>query len=129
MSRIRSYRDLVVWRKSTDLSQCVYRLVQLLPPEEKYELGSQMRRACVSISCNIAEGAGKRTTKDFINFLSMAKGSDFEVGNQLILGERIGYFTPEQTQEAKQLCFEIECMLNSLMVSLRRKIENGEAKK
>ncbi|WP_316638118.1 four helix bundle protein [uncultured Ruminococcus sp.] len=72
---IRNYRDLLVWQKAMDLVIEVYQLTSLLPREENYNLSSQMRRAAVSIPSNIAEGQQRKSTKEFINFLSIAKGS------------------------------------------------------
>ena len=80
-----SYRDLVVWQKSMELTEEIYRLVKTLPREETYGLSDQMRRAVVAVPSNIAEGHGRNSEKEFIRFLCMAKGSVFELETQILL--------------------------------------------
>ena len=75
---INSYKELFVWQKAMDLVAEIYRIVKLLPKEETYGLSDQMRRAAVSVPSNIAEGQARNTTRDFINFLYMARGSNAE---------------------------------------------------
>jgi hypothetical protein len=74
MAKIVTYQDLVVWQKSMDLAKDIYRFAWSLPPEEKYALSDQMRRAAVSIPSNIAEGQARKTTRDFVHFLYIARG-------------------------------------------------------
>ena len=83
-----NFRKLDVWKRSFDLVEEVYRLVRGFPKEEVYGLGGQLRRAVVSISSNIAEGCGRRTSKDFVGFLHNASGSTKEVESQLLVAER-----------------------------------------
>ena len=90
-------------------------------PEEKFALGDQMRRAVVSISSNIAEGQSRASTKEYIHFSYIAKGSNAEIYTQLLLGVRLGYFTDEQVKEPIELCGRIQRMLNSLITSLKNK--------
>ena len=73
------YKDLLVWQKSTDLVVEIYRVAKLLPKEELYALSNQMRRAAVSIPSNIAEGQARASQKEFVQFLSIAKGSNAEL--------------------------------------------------
>ena len=77
------YRDLIVWQKSMELVDEIYRLTNLLPKEELYCLSDQMRRAAISIPSNIAEGHGRQTSKEFRQFLSISKGSVCELETQL----------------------------------------------
>ena len=115
---ITNYRELVVWQKSIDLVVEVYRLIKLLPREEIYALSSQMRRSAVSTPSNIAEGQQRHTTKEFINFLSIAKGSNAEIQTQLIICTRLGYLNDEQVFSAMQLSEEISKMLSRLIEKL-----------
>ena len=108
---IKNYRDLLVWQKSMDLVVEIYRLTRLLPKEEIYALSTQMRRAAVSIPSNIAEGQQRRSTKEFIQFLSIAKGSNAEVQTQLSICIRLDFFTQEQTRYAFALSEEISKIL------------------
>ena len=76
---LRSYRELEVWKRSLLLVAEVYRVTGTLPADERFGLTSQMRRAAVSVSCNIAEGYGRATRGEYLNQLSVARGSLFEV--------------------------------------------------
>ena len=113
-----NHRDLIVWQKAIDLTVEVYNLVKLLPKDETYALSEQMRRAVVSIPSNIAEGQGRNSSKEFVRFLSMARGSLRELSTQLEICERIEYMNSEQTNKAKSIIEEIDKMLNSLSNSL-----------
>ena len=112
------YRDLVVWQKAIDLVAEVYRLIKVLPKEEIYALSSQMRRSAISIPSNIAEGQQRHTTKEFVNFLSIAKGSNAELQTQLLICIRLGYLSSEQISSAMALSEEISKMLSSLTEKL-----------
>ncbi|MBQ7639274.1 MAG: four helix bundle protein [Clostridia bacterium] len=109
------YQKLVVWQKAMDMVQEVYRLVKQLPAEEKFALSDQIRRAAVSVPSNIAEGQGRQSEKEFKQFLSIAKGSVFEVETQLIICIRADYLTEEQAEAALNLCDEIGKMLSALI--------------
>ena len=90
------FRKLEIWKDGIELSKIIYELTRNFPKEEIYGLTSQMRRAAISIPSNIAEGAGRDTNKDFAHFLTIAKGSSFELDSQLILAKELGYITEEQ---------------------------------
>ena len=115
---ITNYRELVVWQKAMDLAAEVYRIVKLLPKEELYALSDQMRRAAVSVPSNIAEGQARNSTKEFINFLSMAKGSNAELQTQCLICERLSYIPEEELQKALSLSDEVGKMLNALISKL-----------
>jgi len=87
--KITSFRDLVIWQKGLEITKEIYEITKLLPKEEIFGLTSQIRRSAVSISSNIAEGRGRSSKKDFINFLYIAQGSLFEVETQLILAKEL----------------------------------------
>lgn len=118
MDNIKGYEDLLVWQKGMELAEEIYRLVKLLPKEELYALSSQMRRAAVSVPSNIAEGQSRGGTKEFSQFLNIAKGSNAELMTQLLLCERVDYLTEQETKKAKALCGEIGRMLSSLTKKL-----------
>jgi len=75
-SRVQSFRDLQVWQKSMELTVVVYRITQSFPREEAFGLTSQLRRSAVSIPSNIAEGQGRLNTREFRQFLGIARGSN-----------------------------------------------------
>lgn len=79
------YKNLKVWQKAMKLAKSVYGYSQVLPTEEKYGLTSQIKQNAVSIASNIAEGAGRNTDKQFVNFLNISLGSSFELETQFIL--------------------------------------------
>ena len=93
-----SYEDLLVWQKAMDLVEEVYRLIKLLPKEENFGISAQMRRSAISIPSNIAEGQSRHTTKEFINFLSIANGSKSELKTQILICIRLKYITEIQAK-------------------------------
>ena len=119
---INSYKDLIVWQKSMDLTVEVYHLAKFLPKEETYALSDQMRRSAVSIPSNIAEGQGRNSTRDFVRFLSIARGSQTELETQLLICERLGYISSEKLKIAIELCDEVNKMLNVLITKLKSKL-------
>ncbi len=112
------FRELKVWQKAMDLTVEIYSIVKLLPQEETYALSGQMRRAAISIPSNIAEGQGRDTLKEFIRFLSVARGSLRELSTQLEICERVDYLEQSRTVKSKELMEEIDKMLNALSKSL-----------
>ncbi len=83
------YKELDVWKSSIELAKLVYHFTRQLPSNEEYGLSHQMRRAVISIPSNIAEGIGRNTSKETIQFLFIARGSIFELETQLILCKEI----------------------------------------
>ena len=114
-----NYKELKVWQKAMDLTVEVYKLVKLLPKEETYALSDQMRRAVVSIPSNIAEGQGRNSDKEFIQFLSIARGSLWELETQIEICLRIDYIDQNLTTTIYNLIAEISKMLNALSNSLK----------
>ena len=115
---IKDYKDLIVWQKAMDLGVDVYALVKLLPKEEMYALSSQIRRAVISIPSNIAEGQARNSTKEFIQFLAIAKGSKAELETQLLLCVKIGYLTESQISASMNTLSEIGKMINKIHQTL-----------
>lgn len=114
----RNYRDLIVWQRAIELVVEIYRITRTFPKEELYCLTSQMRRAAISIPSNIAEGQGRRTRKEFANFLSIAHGSLREIETQLIIAQQLQYNTLINLEAALNRCAEIGRLLNGLSNSL-----------
>ena len=119
-----SYRDLKAWQKAIDLVVRVYALTSSFPKQETYGLTSQMRRAAVSIASNIAEGKGRSSDRDFVLFLTHARGSVLELETQLIISAKLNLITPRQLQDSELSTQEVGRILNGLIQSL----ESGKAK-
>jgi four helix bundle protein len=109
------YRKLLVWQKSMDLVEDVYRITKKLPKDELYGLISQLRRSVVSIPSNIAEGNSRQTKKEYIQFLHIARGSKAEVETQLEICVRLKYIELKEINKAISLCDEIGRILNTLI--------------
>ena len=112
---MRTYRELQVWQKSMLLVNRIYDITKKLPKEETYALSDQMRRAVISIPSNVAEGYGRRSDKDFAYFLTIARGSTFEIETQLQVAIMLGYVNEDQVQESFSLCDECTKILNALI--------------
>ncbi|MBN2721567.1 MAG: four helix bundle protein [Campylobacterales bacterium] len=108
-----SYRDLLVWQKSMELTKQVYMITKDFPKDEIYGLTSQIRRCAVSIPSNIAEGRGRNSDKEFIRFLQISLGSLYELQTQLDLALSFNYIT--NIENILDLSLEIEKMLNKLI--------------
>jgi len=120
--KIQSYRELDVWKKSMDLVEICYKITCEFPKEELYSLTNQIRRAAVSIPSNIAEGQSRWSTKEFLRFLSIAKGSLSELETQLILTHRLKYISKDNLKEIIELTDEIGKMISGLRKSLLKKL-------
>ena len=130
-----SYRDLVVWQQGIELVHGIYDVTSHFPDAEKFGLSSQMRRAAVSVACNVAEGQGRNTSGEFIQFLGHSRGSLQEVETQLLVAERRKFLSPQATAALMAQCDRVRKLLNGLMNSLRegpsaaRKRETGNGKR
>ncbi len=119
-NRMKDHTDLDVWKMSMDLVEAVYKQSALYPKEELYGLTSQIRRAAVSIPSNIAEGAARQGTKEFIQFLYISLGSLSEVETQLMLAKRLGF--AEDVNLLLSNTKRIKKMLNGLISHLKGKL-------
>lgn len=115
-----NFRKLDVWKRAIDLADRIYEVTALFPESEKYGLTNQLRRAVVSISANIAEGCGRRTSKDFIQFLHNAGGSVKEIESELVVAERLKYLSEDNMNELVVELNEIGKMLLGLMRHVSR---------
>ncbi|MGQ2991134.1 MAG: four helix bundle protein [Brevundimonas sp.] len=121
MGEIQNHRDLKVWQISMDLVETVYRLSRTWPNHELYGLVSQARRASVSVPANIAEGAGRRRTGEFIQFVGIARGSLAELETLLILANRLRYVDGDARDHLMSDIAEVGRMLTGLIHSLRER--------
>ena len=119
--KVQSYRELQVWQVAMDLVTLVYRETVQFPKEETYGLTSQLRRAAVSIPSNIAEGQGRRTTGEFLNHLSMARGSIMELQTQLEIAKRLNFLRERQADQILEMATRVAQMTNALISALERR--------
>ena len=119
MGIIKSYKDLIVWQKSMTLVKEVYNYSKSFPEEEKFGLTSQMRRCSVSVPSNIAEGWGRFSRKNYIQFLRISRGSLYELETQVLIAKELNYINESDFLE--NLIVEISKMLNSLIKKLEEK--------
>ena len=124
-----SYQGLIVWQKAMELTAVIYKLVKMLPKEELFSLSDQIRRAVVSIPSNIAEGHDKHTKNEFIQFLTIARGSKAELETQLLICVKVGYLIETEISEALTLLAEMGKILTSLINNLKAKNLKAESKK
>jgi four helix bundle protein len=115
---VRSYRDLLVWKKSMSLVMDVYRSTRSFPGTETYGLISQLRRAVVSVPSNIAEGQGRLSTGEFKHFLGQWRGSLMEVETQILIAQELGYLAPNDSEDLLGVAGEVGRILNGLLDSL-----------
>ena len=119
--KIKSYKDLDIWKRSIKLVEDIYRVTKSFPREELYGLTSQIRRAAVSIPSNIAEGFTRFHNKEYKQFLYIALGSCSELSTQLIIASRLKYF---DNNKIEQLLNEIDEICKMTM-SLIKKINSN----
>ena len=113
-----SFRDLMVWQKSHKLTLDIYKITSHFPSEEKFGLISQMRRAAYSIPANIVEGHSRKSKKEFLQFLSIAKGSLEELKYFILLSGDLEYISNEATEQLETKSEEVSKMLYSFTKSL-----------
>jgi len=122
MSGIHSFQDLEVWKRSVDLTEAVYRQSGEWPKEEKFGLTQQLRRAAASVAANIAEGAERNGTREFLHFLGIAKGSLAEARTFLVLAGRLNYLDETALRDLQRQSEDISRMLAGLTKSLQAKL-------
>ena len=118
-----SFEEMPIWQKSMDLAVEIYDITETLPRKEDYGLTSQIRRSALSVPGNIAEGFGRRHTKDKMNFYYDARGSLSETKSHLIYGHRVGYFARARFEHSVSTLEDIWKQLNTLIHSLSKKVK------
>ena len=108
---MRKYKDLKFWQRSVNLATQVYSITSQFPAEERFGLISQMRRAAVSVSSNIAEGAGRTSDKEYKHFLDIAYGSLYELQTQLIISNNLDYVKSDICKAIEDEIIEIQKMI------------------
>ena len=116
------YKELKLWQKSIDLVTRIYALTRNFPQIEKFGLVSQINRSAVSIPSNIAEGAGRNSDKEFVQFLAIAHASSFELETQLIISKNLEYISPEELISLTNHLIELQKMNFAFQSKFRTKI-------
>jgi four helix bundle protein len=116
-----SFRNLDVWKRSIELTLAVYKLTSSFPDSERFGHTNQLRRAAVSVASNIAEGYGRSTKGEYVQFLGHARGSNSEVETQIVISKALGFGSKAMLDTAEGLCGEVGRMLGALMKSQRPK--------
>lgn len=122
---LKSFRDLEVWQKSHSMVLNIYRATSLFPKEERFGVTSQLRRAAYSIPANIAEGFGRRSTKELLQCLAIANGSLEETRYFILLSFDLGYLPKEQFQNLHDQLKAIAQMISALNRSLKSRMADG----
>lgn len=116
------YKELQVWQKAMDLVVEVYNIIKLLPKEETYGISDQIRRSAVSIPSNIAEGQSRNSSKEFIQFLSIARGSLAELETQLLICVKVNMLSNDNIDNILIATKEIGKMIKGLMNKLEAQL-------
>ena len=123
MKKITSYKDLIIWQKAMEATCLLYNVAKKLPKEETFALGSQMRRAAVSIPSNIAEGYGRQSNKEHLRFLTISRGSIYELETQLLLCLKLGYLKIEDILPLSNLLKELGRMSTSMINNQNKSLQ------
>lgn len=119
-----NFKELIVWKEAMKLAKATYIASANFPQDERFGLTSQIRRSAVSVPSNIAEGSGRNSDKEFLNFLSISAGSSYELETQLLLSIDLGFVTEEQVQEPLANVTVVQKMLYRFQEQLKTKIES-----
>ncbi len=116
---MQDFTKLTVWQKAHNLTINIYKLTYSIPSEEKFGLISQIRRSCVSIESNLAEGCGRDSDKQLARFVDISMGSSFELRCQLLIARDLGYIDHKQYELFESKILEVNRMLGGLLKKLR----------
>jgi len=115
-----SFKELVVWQRAVELSLAIYRFTTSFPDSERFGLTNQMRRAAVSVASNIAEGYGRSSRGEYLQFLGHARGSNCELQTQLVISKGLGLGNDQALAKADDLSGEVNKMLVAIMTKLQK---------
>jgi len=119
MAKKKTFRDLIVWRKSVELAKLIYLATRSMASEERFGLTAQMRKAAVSVPSNIAEGNARQTLNDYLHFLSMSRASLAELETQILIAQELNML--KDADRATSPVAEVDRMLQALIRSLQEK--------
>ena len=114
-----SFKDLIAWQRAVEMTRAIYLLTSAFPASERFGLTDQLRRAAISVPSNIAEGYGRSTRGEYLQFLGHARGSNCEVETQLVIAACLGFGTAASRAAAEKMCTDVSRLLGGLIKSLR----------
>ena len=115
-----SFRDLIVWQRAAQLTTVIFRLTASYPAREQFGLSHQLRQASVSVASNIAEGYGRSTRGEYLQFLGHARGSICELQTQLVISNALGFGARAAVESAESLSADVSRLLIALMKKLKK---------
>lgn len=121
---IKTFFDLDVWQEGRKLTKVIYEKTKLFPADEKFGLISQMRRASISVIANIAEGFGRISIKEKLNFYNQAHGSLTELQSHVYIATDLQYLSPEINQEIFLKMQDVQSLLQGLIRSTRKRLKD-----
>lgn len=120
---MKDYKELEVWQKARRLAVDLYRVTECFPRSELFGLTAQIRRSATSVPANIAEGWGRGSTREYIQFLVVARGSLMELETHLLVAEDLGYLKPAQGEDSRSTIVSVGQMLNRLIDVLKKRLK------
>jgi four helix bundle protein len=123
---VRDFRELRIWQDAMVLAEAIYATTRVFPPEERYGLTNQLRRASVSTASCIAEGNARSSTRDYLRFLSMSSGSLAEIETQLLLARRFGYLNDDDTSLLLTPLHSLARQLQALKKALSARLADSQ---
>ena len=120
---MKTHKDLEIWKKAIEMVTKIYMLTRSFPKEELYGLTYQIRRSAVSVPSNIAEGAGRDSSKEFLHFICFATGSLSELETQIIIAHNLGYLNNDQKQDIDIIFSHLFKLLSGLTQSINKKLK------
>ncbi|MBP7257546.1 MAG: four helix bundle protein [Chitinophagales bacterium] len=121
-SKIASYKNLIVWQKAIEFVTVIYKTTKLFPSDEKFNLITQINRAVISVPVNIAEGYGRESSKNYLQFLRISRGSILELETLLLISKNLNYLPIEDYEKLTENLNEISKLLQGLIKSIQNKI-------
>lgn len=122
-----NFRELIIWKEAMKIAKVVYVVSARFPATENYGLIAQIRRSAVSVPSNIAEGAGRNSDKQFLNFISIAVGSAYELETQLLLSVDLGYVGEDDIKDIVADIILLQKKMYRFQEQLREKIKDVES--
>ncbi len=117
-SKLTSFEQLTVWQKAAELAEIVYATTKKFPSAEKFALTDQVQRSAVSVSANIAEGFGRISRNEKLQFYNIAYGSLLETKSHMLIAKRLGYTSDEDIESINSLIISLQKLINASKKSL-----------